>query len=76
MDESQGIPVVVSEGFRHIFWLKFPGDHVRKGESIASMEAGKGTTMIESPAEGTLGDIVVPTGGTTKPNEPIAFILP
>ena len=40
------------------------------------MEAGKGTTFVAAPVEGTLGDIVVPTGSTTKSNEPIGFILP
>ena len=76
MDGSQGTPIVVSEGFRHIFWLKAPGDHVKAGDSVASMEAGKGTTFVAAPVEGTLGDIVVPTGSTTKSNEPIGFILP
>lgn len=76
MDESKGVPIVVPEGSRHVFWLKSPGDRVREGESVASMEAGKGTTFVAAPIEGTLGDVVVPSGGTTGSGEPIGFILP
>jgi pyruvate dehydrogenase E2 component (dihydrolipoamide acetyltransferase) len=76
MDETQGIPIVVMEGMRHIFWLKSEGDSVREGESIASMEAGKGTTFIESPADGTLSKILIGTGGTTVSGEPIGYVKP
>jgi pyruvate/2-oxoglutarate dehydrogenase complex dihydrolipoamide acyltransferase (E2) component len=43
-------------------WLKQVGDTVGKGDALAEVETEKATVDLESPADGTLVEIVVPDG--------------
>jgi len=43
-------------------WLKAVGDAVALGEPIAEIETEKATVELESPAAGTLVEILVPAG--------------
>lgn len=45
-----------------VSWLVKPGDHVEAGELIAELETEKSTVEFESPASGTLVEILVPEG--------------
>ncbi|MGQ9905217.1 MAG: lipoyl domain-containing protein, partial [Anaerolineae bacterium] len=51
-------------------WHKRPGDWVRQGEVLFTFETEKSTLDFESPAEGLLTDILVPTG------QPIPCLTP
>jgi pyruvate/2-oxoglutarate dehydrogenase complex dihydrolipoamide acyltransferase (E2) component len=44
-------------------WLKNVGDHVEEDEPLADVEAEKVEETLESPATGTLVEILVPAGG-------------
>jgi pyruvate/2-oxoglutarate dehydrogenase complex dihydrolipoamide acyltransferase (E2) component len=44
-------------------WLKNVGDRVVEDEPLAEVEAEKVEETLESPATGTLVEIVVPAGG-------------
>ena len=41
-------------------WLKNVGDSVMEGETIAEIETEKATVDLESPAAGTITEILVP----------------
>jgi pyruvate dehydrogenase E2 component (dihydrolipoamide acetyltransferase) len=43
-------------------WLVKPGDRIELGDLIAELETEKSTVEFESPASGTLLEIVVPEG--------------
>jgi pyruvate dehydrogenase E2 component (dihydrolipoamide acetyltransferase) len=43
-------------------WLKQPGDHVARGDIVAVVETQKGAFEVEVFEEGTLTEILVPTG--------------
>src|SRR5258705_13881572 len=45
-------------------WLKAVGDRVRKEEPLVEIQTDKINVEIPSPADGTLGSIVVPEGTT------------
>ena len=55
-------------------WLKAVGDTVKEDEPLAEVEAEKATEVIESPASGTLKEILVETGTTVEVRTPIAVI--
>ncbi len=44
-------------------WLKNVGDRVEEDEPLADVEAEKVEETLESPATGTLVEILVPAGG-------------
>jgi pyruvate dehydrogenase E2 component (dihydrolipoamide acetyltransferase) len=52
-------------------WYKNEGDSVQKGEDLFEVETEKITNRVESPANGTLFQIVVPVGTTV----PVGTIL-
>ena len=55
-------------------WLKAVGDTVKEDEPLAEVEAEKATEVIESPASGTLKEILVETGTTVEVRTPVAVI--
>ena len=55
-------------------WLKAVGDTVKEDEPLAEVEAEKATEVIESPASGTLQEILVETGTTVEVRTPVAVI--
>jgi 2-oxoglutarate dehydrogenase E2 component (dihydrolipoamide succinyltransferase) len=57
-------------------WLAAPGDEVEAGDAVAEVEADKAVFVIEAPAAGTLGLVLVAEGQTTRPGELIAHLRP
>jgi pyruvate/2-oxoglutarate dehydrogenase complex dihydrolipoamide acyltransferase (E2) component len=55
-------------------WLKAVGDSVKEDEPLAEVEAEKATEVIESPASGTLKEILVEAGTTVEVRTPVAVI--
>lgn len=55
-------------------WLKSVGDIVNEDEPLAEVEAEKVEETLESPASGTLAEIVVPEGETVDVRTLIAYI--
>jgi pyruvate/2-oxoglutarate dehydrogenase complex dihydrolipoamide acyltransferase (E2) component len=55
-------------------WLKQPGQTVRAGEEVVEMETDKAVVPIESPADGTLAEILVSEGTTVKLGQQLATI--
>ena len=55
-------------------WLKSVGDHVNEDEPLAEVEAEKVEETLESPATGTLVEIVVPEGDTVDVRTVVAII--
>ena len=55
-------------------WLKAVGDTVEEDEPLAEVEAEKATEIIESPAAGTLKEILVEPGTTVEVRTPLAII--
>ncbi|MBP9182279.1 MAG: dihydrolipoamide succinyltransferase [Fuscovulum sp.] len=55
-------------------WLKNVGDRVTEDEPIAEIEAEKATQELESPATGTLVEILAPEGSEVKVRTLIAWI--
>jgi 2-oxoisovalerate dehydrogenase E1 component len=55
-------------------WLKQPGQTVRTGEEIVEMETDKAVVPIESPADGTLAEILVAEGSVVKLGQQLAMI--
>jgi pyruvate/2-oxoglutarate dehydrogenase complex dihydrolipoamide acyltransferase (E2) component len=55
-------------------WLKSVGDIVTEDEPLAEVEAEKVEETLESPASGTLAEIVVPEGETVDVRTLIAYI--
>jgi pyruvate dehydrogenase E2 component (dihydrolipoamide acetyltransferase) len=53
-------------------WLKSPGDAFRRGDGLVEVETDKATVVYEAEADGTLGTILVPEGGTAAVGQPIA----
>jgi pyruvate dehydrogenase E2 component (dihydrolipoamide acetyltransferase) len=56
-------------------WLKKPGDKVKSGEVIGSIQTDKATLELESPGSGTLSGVLLEAGGTVPVGVPIAAIL-
>ena len=55
-------------------WLKNVGDTVTEDEPLAEVEAEKTTQTIESPASGTIAEILVTAGSTIEVRTPVAII--
>jgi pyruvate/2-oxoglutarate dehydrogenase complex dihydrolipoamide acyltransferase (E2) component len=55
-------------------WLKAVGDTVAEDEALAEVEAEKVEETLESPATGTLTEIVVPEGETVEVRTVVAYI--
>ncbi len=55
-------------------WLKVVGDTVKEDEPLAEVEAEKATEVIESPASGTLKEILVEAGTMVEVRTPVAII--
>ncbi len=55
-------------------WLKSVGDTVAEDEPLAEVEAEKVEETLESPAAGTLVEILVPEGDTVEVRTPVAVI--
>ena len=55
-------------------WLKNVGDQVTEDEALAEVEAEKVEETLESPATGTLLEIVVPAGETVEVRTVVAYI--
>lgn len=55
-------------------WLKAVGDQVSEDEALAEVEAEKVEETLESPATGTLAEIVVPAGETVEVRTVVAYI--
>jgi len=57
-------------------WLKRVGQSVRAGEEIVEMETDKAVVPIESPAGGTLIEILAPEGTTVALGQQLGIIEP
>lgn len=57
-----------------ITWLKAVGDTVAEDEPLAEVEAEKVEETLESPAGGTVAEIVVPEGETVEVRTVVAYI--
>lgn len=55
-------------------WLKAVGDSVAEDEPLAEVEAEKVEETLESPATGTIVEIVVPEGETIEVRSIVARI--
>ncbi len=55
-------------------WHKQVGDAVEAGEVIGVIEADKATVELESPATGTLTEIIGEIGETYEIGEPLAVL--
>jgi pyruvate dehydrogenase E2 component (dihydrolipoamide acetyltransferase) len=55
-------------------WLKSPGDAFTRGDALIEVETDKATVVYEAEADGTLGSILVPEGGTAAIGQPIATL--
>lgn len=55
-------------------WLKAVGDHVTEDEPLAEVEAAKVEETLESPATGTLVEILAAEGDTVEVRTPVAVI--
>jgi pyruvate/2-oxoglutarate dehydrogenase complex dihydrolipoamide acyltransferase (E2) component len=63
----------MSEGTISV-WLKAVGDTVTEDEPLADVDAEKVQETLESPASGTLVEILVPEGETVEVRTPVAVI--
>lgn len=57
-----------------IQWLKKVGDQVTEDEPLAEVEAEKVEEVLESPATGTLVEILVPEGEAVEVRTVVAII--
>ena len=55
-------------------WLKNEGDVVEEGEPLLEVETEKMANVVESPASGTLAQIIHPAGSTVPITDVIAVI--
>ena len=55
-------------------WHKKVGDSVEAGEVIGVIEADKATVELESPASGTVNEIIGEIGETYEVGEPLAVL--
>ncbi len=56
-------------------WLKKPGDSVKAGEVIGSIQTDKAVMELESPAKGVLQGLLVEAGSVVPVGVPIAAVL-
>jgi len=57
-------------------WLKAEGDAVAEGEGLVEVEAAKAIEVVESPAAGTLAEILAQPDEVVKVRATIAIIEP
>ena len=57
-----------------VTWLKAVGDQVKEDEPLADIEAEKVEETLESPATGTVVELVVAEGDTVEVRQVIAYI--
>ncbi|KAA9148928.1 biotin attachment protein [Microbacterium lushaniae] len=57
-----------------VAWLKQVGDTVAEDEPLAEVESEKVEETLESPAAGTLVEIVVPAGETVEVRSVVAIL--
>ena len=57
-----------------VTWLKKVGDQIQEDEPLAEVEAEKVEETLESPATGTLVEILVPEGSTIEVRTVVAII--
>ncbi|MFT3670573.1 biotin/lipoyl-containing protein [Aestuariivirga sp.] len=55
-------------------WLKAVGDTVAEDEPLAEVESEKTVEVIESPAAGTLSEILMEAGTVVPVRTPVAII--
>ena len=55
-------------------WLKFPGDHVEKGEALLEVESAKVTDVLEAPSSGTIARLLAADGETVAVQTVVAEI--
>jgi pyruvate/2-oxoglutarate dehydrogenase complex dihydrolipoamide acyltransferase (E2) component len=55
-------------------WLKAVGDTVAEDEPLAEVESEKTVEVIESPAAGTLSEILADAGAVVPVRTPVAII--
>jgi 2-oxoisovalerate dehydrogenase E1 component len=65
--------LTISEG-KVVNWLKKVGDKVAKDEGVCEIETDKAVMAIESPAAGTLIQIVAPEGTVVKMGETVGVL--
>jgi pyruvate dehydrogenase E2 component (dihydrolipoamide acetyltransferase) len=53
-------------------WLKAVGDRVEEGEAIAEMETDKTNADLDSPAAGTIVELLVEEGAEVTPGQVVA----
>jgi pyruvate dehydrogenase E2 component (dihydrolipoamide acetyltransferase) len=56
-------------------WLKKEGDKVKKGEAVAEISSEKIPNIVECPADGIIGKIVVKEGEVVPVATPIGILL-
>lgn len=55
-------------------WLKEVGDRIEAGEAIAEVETDKLTSELESPAAGTIAELLVQPGDNVVQGQVVARI--
>jgi pyruvate/2-oxoglutarate dehydrogenase complex dihydrolipoamide acyltransferase (E2) component len=55
-------------------WRKAEGEAVSQGEVLAEVETAKAIQEVQSPIDGVLEKIVVPSGATAAVNSTIALL--
>lgn len=58
-----------------VSWEKAPGDTVKKGDTIATVEGDKLTSNLEAEAEGILGPLLVEEGEEVAINTLLTTII-
>jgi pyruvate dehydrogenase E2 component (dihydrolipoamide acetyltransferase) len=58
-----------------VAWRKRVGEPVRAGEIIAEIQADKTTIDLESPGDGSIGEILTPAGAEAVPVDHVLAIL-
>lgn len=71
--KSPPFPESVTEGTLSR-WHKRPGEPVRAGERVADIETDKIVLEVMSPADGRLGEDILPEGATVKPHQVIGLL--
>src|SRR5205814_57185 len=67
----------LGEGIREaelLEWRVKPGDAVRAFDPLCQVESAKAAVELTSPVEGTIGETLVPAGGTAKVGEVLVTI--
>jgi len=55
-------------------WLKQPGAPVAKGDVLVELETENTLAQVESPADGTVAEILAPAGKTIAPGAPLVVL--